>query len=131
MNETIAPLKGSDTQRHIWILEDDPDIGYILQLFLNEEGFDAKLFASVAAFRAAIARELPDLLLMDIMLPDGNGEEVCAEIKSSRQSEHLPILMMSAHARLEQVKSRCVAEAFIPKPFDLGKLLDVVRQQIS
>ncbi|MFA4870769.1 MAG: response regulator [Pedobacter sp.] len=130
MEETTTIPKGSD-EGNIWILEDDPDIGYILQLILNEEGFETTLFNSAVTFRIAIARELPDLLLMDVMLPDGNGEELCAEIKNDRRSEHLPVLMMSAHARLEQITKHCAADGFISKPFDLTRLLAIVHQQLS
>ncbi|MEQ7801822.1 response regulator [Pedobacter sp. ASV1-7] len=131
MEQTVTMPMSRDSQRNIWIVEDDADIGYILQLILNDEGFDATLFASASAFRAAIARDLPDLLLMDVMLPDGSGEELCAEVKSSRRSEHLPVLMMSAHAKLEQITQRCAAEGFISKPFDLSQLLHIVKEQLS
>ncbi|MES2456297.1 MAG: response regulator [Bacteroidota bacterium] len=81
MNETDVRRAELFRPGRIWILEDDADIGFVLEYFLNEEGFETKLFPSAVGFRQAVGLGLPDLFLMDVMLPDGNGVDLCSELK--------------------------------------------------
>src|SRR5690349_12230654 len=115
MAQTATREGGLRSVAKIWILEDDPDIGYILNLFLGDEGFETSVITSANAFRAAVADDLPDLFLMDVMLPDGDGIALCIELKNQQRSKSIPVLMMSAHAGLEQVKT-CKPDGFIAKP---------------
>ncbi|MES2457923.1 MAG: response regulator [Bacteroidota bacterium] len=114
----------------IWILEDDADIGFVLEFFLNEEGFKTQLFPSAVRFREAVVSGLPDLFLMDVMLPDGDGVDLCLELKQDQRCRHIPVLMMSAHAGLVGVK-QCQPNGFIAKPFDLEHVLDCVQEQLA
>lgn len=114
----------------IWILEDDADIGYVLELFLHEEGYETLLLTTTEKFRTAMEAGLPDLFLLDVMLPDGDGVELCIELKNGDQSGHIPVLMMSAHAGLDRVTA-CQPDGFIPKPFDLMQVLQSVQHQLS
>lgn len=61
----------------------------------------------------------PDMCVLDVLLTDGNGIEVCESLKSNQKTNHVPVLMMSANAKLYNVKKNCNAEDFISKPFDI------------
>ncbi|MDR6784624.1 response regulator [Pedobacter africanus] len=113
----------------IYIVEDNSDIGFILELFLNEEGFEVKVLTTAQDFIMALKYGLPDLFLMDVKLPDGNGIDLCHQLKNDPRSERLPILMMSAHAN-EDVARSCEAEEFLQKPFDLNLLLHKIKQYL-
>jgi DNA-binding response OmpR family regulator len=115
--------------RRIYILEDDPDIGLILQYFLSEEGFDVKLFSSVDECQNALDTNLPDLCLFDIMLPDGDGITICNNLKKGESSE-VPVILMSAGESPSSVYEKSRADIFIPKPFDLDFLLDNINRLI-
>lgn len=106
----------------IYIVEDDIDISYILDYYLREEGFNVSVFGTVKEFRKAVKSSVPDLFLLDVMLPDGDGISVCNQVKSDPNTASLPVIMMSAHVT-DKYNIGCPAEEFIPKPFDLEKLL--------
>lgn len=103
----------------IFILEDNEDICYVLDYFLTEKGFDVKIFPNITSFYETFKNELPDLFLLDVMLPDGDGLLLCKEIRNDERSGMIPILMMSAHSASENVFSESCADGFIAKPFDL------------
>ncbi|ETZ22404.1 response regulator [Pedobacter sp. V48] len=63
-------------------------------------------------------KELRDLFLLDVMLPDGNGIDLCHQIRRDSRSSVLPVLIMSSQ-RSEDAARTCEAESFIAKPFDL------------
>lgn len=114
---------------YIFVVEDNADIGFILDYYLSEEGFDVRLFPTVAEFSTTFAVETPDIILMDVMLPDGNGLELCERIKHDPRTADLPVLIMSAHASMSN-NTNCPAEEFIPKPFDLEFLLNKIRRHL-
>ncbi|WP_442591379.1 response regulator transcription factor [Pedobacter sp. AW31-3R] len=105
--------------QQIYILEDSQDIGYILELLLVNEGFDVEVFPNVAAIKSRMKDELPDLFLLDIMLPDGNGLALCQEIKEDSDTRNIPVVMMSAHMSPEKIVPEIHTDGFISKPFDL------------
>lgn len=115
-------------KKSIYIVEDNKDIGYILQYFLNDEGFDVELFETVADFHNRLSKKVPDLFLLDVMLPDGDGLDVCSEIKHDAIFKEKPVLIMSAHLPSESVKKYSCADSFIAKPFDLFVILNRVNQ---
>ena len=69
-----------------------------------------------------------DLFVLDVMLPDGNGVELCETTKGDRDLSSIPVLMMSAHAGFAVIKRSCSADDFIPKPFDIDDLSARVKQ---
>lgn len=114
----------------IYIIEDNEDIGYVLTFFLKDEGYNVSLFPTVAAFDLAFAKDTPDLFLIDVMLPDGNGINVCMTIKQDARTRQVPVILMSAHAPAEILSKESCASEFINKPFDLNILLSRVREYL-
>jgi DNA-binding response OmpR family regulator len=110
----------------IFVVEDTDDIGYLLDYFLTEEGYTVKVFSNLSDFYLAYENELPDLFLLDIMLPDGDGLELCKDIRKNARSEKIPILMMSAHASSEAMSNESCADGFFLKPFSLTELSEKV-----
>lgn len=103
----------------VFIVEDNEDIGFILDSYLSQEGFKVSLFPSVSAFKAVYPNELPDIFLLDVMLPDGDGITLCNEIKANAKTSKLPVVIMSAHSHPTQIAAKSKADSFIKKPFDL------------
>lgn len=118
-------------KKKIFIVEDNPDIGYILHYFLEDEGFEVTLFDNASSFNHSFERDLPDILLLDVMLPDGDGIQICDDIKSKPRTAHLPILIMSAHAPAEKISAESCANGFISKPFDLELVLSRVHEELG
>jgi len=117
-------------KKNICILEDDPGITDIIEILLLEEGYEVEGYSTVNDF---LSRKDPgpDLFILDVMLPDGNGLEVCKLLKSDRATKHVPILMMSAHADLPQMTGGCTAEEYVTKPFDIHVLLRKISRQVN
>lgn len=107
----------------ILVVDDEEWIASLLQDYLVEQGFDVELAYKLAEARRILARTpLPDLLVLDVMLPDGNGIEFLAEIRSSPLTKALPVVVISAHR--VQVQDRISgfesgADEYMVKPFDL------------
>jgi DNA-binding response OmpR family regulator len=114
----------------ICILEDDEGIRDILEFLLLEEGYLVESYSTVQAFLAK-KNSTPELFILDVMLPDGNGLELCNILKSAPITKHIPVIMMSAHADLEQMTSACKAEEFVVKPFDIYVLLRKISRQVN
>ena len=114
--------------RHITILEDDNDIREICTFILSEEGYCVKSFADIASFNATITT--PDLFLLDIRLPDGNGLELCDRLKKDPKFSNIPIILMSAHQQKTSAMLGSSADDFIEKPFDIDYMLQRVARLI-
>ncbi|WP_316831666.1 response regulator transcription factor [Pedobacter aquatilis] len=116
--------------KKIVILEDDAGIMEVLEFLLQEENYQVDGYASVDAFQQADLIP-PDLYLLDVRLPDGNGIEVCSRIKNSERTKNVPVLMMSAHDTPDNISASCQAEGFISKPFDIDDFLQRVAMAIA
>ena len=103
----------------VFIVEDNEDIGFILNSYLSQEGFKVSIFPSVGAFKTVYPNELPDIFLLDVMLPDGDGITLCNEIKANVKTSSLPVAIMSAHTQAAEIATKSKADSFIKKPFDL------------
>ena len=117
--------------KRINILEDDQGIREIMELILSDEGFLVSSFANVSDFRAQGLNQLPDLYMLYVMLPDGNGIDVCKELKAHESLKDIPVIMMSAHVDVESMRMSCGAEAHIAKPFDIYLLIDQIRSVLD
>ncbi|WP_316850484.1 response regulator transcription factor [Pedobacter agri] len=114
--------------RTILLLEDDDAIREVIHLILEEENYNVVSFSTVAEFSSRDENINADLFLLDVMLPDGSGLDVCEQIKSVSNT---PVLVMSAHATLKDIESKCVPSNFIQKPFDIENLLRQVKAHVA
>lgn len=117
-------------KKSIYILDDTEDIRNIITEILTEKNFEVKGFANVKEFRKGILHAQPDLFILDVMLPDGNGIDVCDELKENRNTRHIPVLMMSANNAYSQAKKMCETEDFINKPFDIDEFVERVEDHL-
>jgi two-component system phosphate regulon response regulator PhoB len=117
--------------KRICILEDSEEILEILTIVLEEENYIVSGFGTVSEFMASFASLNPVVCLLDVMLPDGSGLDVCRAIKSSKQTKGIPVAIMTANSKIENMKDLCEAEAFISKPFDISDLADRINQLVQ
>lgn len=113
--------------KKIFILEDDQDIREIMEMILSAEGFDVFGFATIKEFNQANLDTSPDIYLLDVMLPDGNGIDVCSKLKAQLDKSLIPVLMMSAHVDVQHMQESCGAQGYLEKPFDIYGLIDQIR----
>ena len=117
-------------KKSIFILDDTDDIREVITEVLTAENYDVKGFANVQEFRKGILYAQPDLIILDVMLPDGNGIDVCDELKDNRSTQHIPVLIMSANNAYSRAKYMCETEDFINKPFDIDDLIEKVNEHL-
>ncbi|HWV72809.1 MAG TPA: response regulator [Pseudosphingobacterium sp.] len=118
-------------EKTIYVVEDNLDISELITIILNDAGFQVSAAATVESFYKQLKTKIPDLILLDIMLPDGNGVEVCKELKQEEAFKNVPLILMSAHARMNSIVRECSADDFIAKPFDIFELTDKVKVQLA
>jgi DNA-binding response OmpR family regulator len=107
-------------KKSIYILEDNDDIRELLSYLLTEENYEVKGYPTVRSFKKQMKFGCPDMIVLDVMLTDGNGVEVCDELKSNKLTHDIPVLMMSANTQFSEIRKHCTAEDFISKPFDIN-----------
>ena len=110
----------------VLVVEDESSISQPLAEHLAREGFEPEIAATVAAARDAFGRDEPDVVLLDVMLPDGDGRDLCRELRAVSE---VPIVMLTA--RGEEV-DRIVglelgADDYVVKPFSAGELVARIR----
>lgn len=117
--------------KKILVLEDEPDIREIIEYILIDSGYEVKTSANAALFLIALESLKPDLIIMDVMLPDGNGLDLCKKVKNNKTTSHIPIIIMSAHMYSLQTNDDIQANDFMPKPFDIDDMLCRIQSQLA
>jgi two-component system phosphate regulon response regulator PhoB len=109
----------------ILIVEDEPDMARVLQYNLHQEGYQTVVADTAAAAFAALASFPPDLVLLDWMLPDRPGTEVCRQLRQTESTATVPIIMVSARGEeIDRVVGFEIgADDYVTKPFSVRELL--------
>lgn len=114
----------------IQIIEDDPMLQKVLRSALKPEGFEVHVCADGASGLLAVAKDKPDLVLLDVNLPDTTGMDICRTIKAEERTKHIPIIMMTGEARDVAQKVQGLdlgAEEYLLKPFSVRVLVSRVK----
>lgn len=108
----------------ILIVEDDPDIGNMLRVYFENQGFEISLATRGRDALAITRHSLPQLIVLDIMLPDMDGYEVCRSLRASSRTGHIPILFLTQRdERRDRIAGlELGADDYITKPFDIEEL---------
>ena len=122
----------------ILLVEDDARLAEMVQLYLDEAGFHVTIAPRGAAALALLARETFDAMVLDLMLPDMDGLDVCREVRAQRRGDAgVPILMLTARGdAMDRVLGlEMGADDYLPKPFEprelLARLKSVLRRSKS
>jgi len=112
----------------ILVVDDTPDNVFLLQTLLEAEGYGVETAYDGSAALAKIKASPPDLLLLDVMMPDMNGFEVAERIRQDAKLPHIPIVLITAHDEVAVGRGRDVgANDFIRKPIEFDELLTRVK----
>src|SRR5262245_47039742 len=103
----------------ILVVEDDRDIAQLVARYLDKAGFAAEIAASGKDALASIAARPPDLLVLDLMLPQVDGLEICRSVRSAEKTSAIPIIMLTARADESDriVGLEIGADDYLAKPF--------------
>lgn len=115
------------TTDRILVVDDIPDNSFLLKVLLEEEGYQVEVADSGQAALAKIAEEPPDLVLLDVMMPDMSGFEVTRQIRQNSRLPFIPILLITAYDQPKAAEGFEVgADGFLRKPIESEELLDRV-----
>jgi two-component system phosphate regulon response regulator PhoB len=117
-------------QKYIQIVEDDEDIRFCVQFVLEDADFYVETFEDATSFNNRKRKENVDLIILDVMLPDGNGIDICRNIKGDYNTNDIPVVIMSAHAKPQNILADACANDFISKPFDIDYFLQRVKTNL-
>lgn len=120
------------TASHILVVDDEPDIRSLVQEILEDEDYHVQIAENAAAARAALRQRRPDLILLDIWMPDQDGVSLLKEWAEGAGLP-CPVVMMSGHGTVETAveATRLGAYDFIEKPLSMAKLLLVVERALD
>lgn len=117
-------------RKRVLVVEDEDNIAIALDYLLTREGYEQERVANGAEAMARVRAMQPDLVLLDVMLPEVSGYEICQEIRMDPALSDVKILMMTARgSAMERRKGLALgADGFISKPFELTELRAEVRR---
>ena len=117
--------------RRILAVDDDKDILDVLQFILEDSGYEVETLSDGHFLFEAIKAHTPDLILLDIMLGNLDGRDLCRAVKSTLETHEIPVVLISASHVAASRDQKGAPDAFIAKPFDIDDLLDVIREQLA
>lgn len=117
-------------RRRVLVVEDEDNIAIALDYLMTREGYDHDRVANGADALPRIRETHPDLVLLDVMLPEVSGYEICQGVRLDPSLSDVKILMMTARgSAIERRKGLALgADGFISKPFELKELREEVRR---
>lgn len=135
MKENGIPPDALDSgKRKILVVDDDPEIVELFVDVLERDGrFEVKT-ASTGYDAGILTQEfLPDLIILDYMLPDVNGNVVCQTIRKNPNFEHIKIIIVSGVVNQEEINDllKAGADDFVKKPFNIEKLIERIGELLT
>jgi len=119
--------------RKILAVDDNEDILEIIKLILEDFGYEVTTLTDGTAIFDAIKKDHPDLILLDVMLGNADGRELCRAIKAKTETMDIPVILVSAsHQVAERFTLNSGApDDFLAKPFDINELLNIVGSHLT
>ena len=120
-------------RRRVLVVDDDPEIVTFLATLLELEGIDSTVATSAAAALEKLEHVVPNLVLLDIAMPDRDGLDLCRELKNDPRTRDVPVFVVSARPGKDVVERALAAgaEQFIRKPFENQELIARIRGRLS
>jgi len=124
-NPMTASTKSSESAKRVLVVEDEPDIAALIAYQLTREGYRVETAASGTEALAAVGKEIPDLVVLDRMLPGLSGDEVLAALRGESATRAIPILVLTAKKEQEDRISgfELGADDYLTKPFSPRELV--------
>ena len=125
-------------EKLIMVVDDDPDLVESVSMKLESKNYRVvKAYDGVEA-EGKIQKEKPDLIILDVMMPNKNGYELCDELKNDPDTKDIVVILLTAVASAVNSTSfthldgkNTLADDYIPKPIDLDKLMEIVEDNLE
>lgn len=119
-------------RKKILVIEDHPATAELMSSLLEAGGYEVGLAYNGKRGLEAVRSWKPDLILLDVMMPEMSGIEVCNELKADTATSGIPVVIVSVRAAAEDVRAggKAGADAYMVKPFEPAKLLELVKNHV-
>jgi len=117
----------------VLIADDELRLRKVVSLHLKKSGFEV-IEAGNGQQAVNLAKEIkPDIIVLDVMMPEKTGLEACAEIKADDDLKHIPVILLTAMAESEDIKKgkEAGSDDYLTKPFSPKELIDIIKRKIS
>ncbi len=115
-----------DTKKTIMVVDDNPDIVTIVRTILEGKGYSVASAYSGAELLSSLEKDKPDLVVLDIMMPQMDGLEVLTRLKAAPETASIPVILLTAKVQYEDVLGgyKLGADYYITKPFTSTQLIN-------
>ncbi|HNT86861.1 MAG TPA: response regulator [Candidatus Hydrogenedentes bacterium] len=129
----MFPREKGPVKRRIMIVDDDPDALALMEKILNDEGFELVKVSNATEVGLKAAQLTPDLILLDFLMPEINGFEVCKALRDNDMTRSIPIMAVTCLTKERDIERifACGADEYLAKPFKVDQLLDKVKELIG
>ena len=117
-------------KKRVLVVDDHPDILEVVKMTLEMAGYEVSTSVTGACFQQMEA-DLPDLILLDVLLSGEDGCAICQRLKDGEKTRHIPVILLSAHTGLREIAERCGANDIFVKPFRLTELREIVKKYLA
>lgn len=118
-------------KKKIFIVEDDLMLLETIQDILREQGYDCQGCVHPEDAVRMIEEFQPELIILDYMLPEWNGGELCSAVRAIDNFEYIPIIIISAYAKILLSLSEYGCDAVLKKPFETSELIGLIESLLS
>lgn len=117
----------------VLVVDDEPNIVLSLKFLISQQGYEVRTAGNGEEALRALEEKIPDLILLDIMMPKPDGYEVCQKIRATPEWKEIPVIMLTAKGRdVEKQKGFAMgADDYITKPFATQELVSKVRAMLK
>lgn len=123
-------MEENNHDKCILIYEDDPDILFLCRKILAKNQYRVEALSRCENVISDIDKYKPNLILMDLWIPEIGGEKAISMIKENPATQHIPVLLFSAHAEIKEICKKINADGYIEKPFDINTLKQTIAQNM-
>lgn len=114
--------------KEILVIDDDIAILEVIKIILQEKGYHVITISDSNLVQEYLIHHNPSIILLDFWMSGLNGKKIVAQIKNSPDSQHIPIVMISANHEVRKIAQEIHANDFLAKPFDITDLTNIVEK---
>ena len=129
----MFPREKGPLSKRIMVVDDDADALKLMENILTDEGFELVPVSNATEVGLKASQMMPDLILLDFLMPELNGFEVCAALRNNELTRSIPIMAVTCLAKERDIERifDCGADDYLAKPFKVDTLLEKVRELIA
>lgn len=127
------PRDGEQCLHDVLVVEDDPEINELIGAYVELAGYHCRRVGRGNDAIAAAQQQCPSLVVLDVMLPDLDGFEICKRLRADPRTAGVPIVMLTAldQEDMRRRACQCGATEYLTKPFDPDRLLDTIQRRMN